>query len=355
MNSKALALLARVRKEYGERAISVASEMATAGRLTSGSLALDVVLGGGWPTNSWHEIIGKESHGKTTIVYKTVAANQALNPDFTVLWVAAEDYNGDRATELGVDNDRVILSRIQAMEEAYDVIVSAVADRAVDLWVLDSYPALLSAEEENKGMDEAVVAMGARLTGKLFRKLGSALNRVPDDGDRPITGIFVNQWRDAIGAYSPRGIPKTTPGGNAKNYAFNVRLEVTRDEFIDEPRPGKGKVRVGQVIKVKTIKNKSAPPQRVGSIDFYFADAPYLGFRRGEYDLVKEYLTYGIYFDIIERRGAYFLYGDRKWQGKDALLASLREELDFQQELRHRILFEAARPDSERLRDESAS
>lgn len=350
MDEKALALVAKIRKEHGQRAISIASEIPTSGRIPSGSLALDVVLGGGWPTNQWSEIIGKESHGKTTVVLKTVAANQAINPDFMTLWIAAEDYNNKRAKEVGVDNDRVIVSGVQAMETAYEIIIEAVSTRSVDLIVLDSYPALIAAEEAEKDMDGSVVAMGARLTGKFFRKIGSVMNKTTDENSRAITGLFINQYRDAIGTYSPRGTPKTTPGGNAKNYAFCVRLEVTRDEFLDEPRPGKGKARVGQVIKVKTIKNKSAPPQRVGSIDFYFADAPYLGFSQGDYDLPKEYLTYAIYYDIVRRGGGTYYYGDRKWHGKEALLESLREELDLQAELREKVLREAGRPDSERLR-----
>ena len=35
-------------------------------RITSGSLALDAMLGGGFPANQWNEIIGDESSGKTT-------------------------------------------------------------------------------------------------------------------------------------------------------------------------------------------------------------------------------------------------------------------------------------------------
>ena len=50
-------------------------------RVTSGSLGLDLALGGGWPLNSPNEIIGQPSSGKTTTAIKTIAANQALDTE----------------------------------------------------------------------------------------------------------------------------------------------------------------------------------------------------------------------------------------------------------------------------------
>lgn len=349
MNAEALAFAAKINKAHGDGTIAVASAMVNYGRITSGSLSLDVALGGGWPTGQWHEVLGKESNGKTVVVLKTVAANQQADPDFATLWIASEHYDEDQAQSLGVDNDRVHVVHTNDMEFAYEVIIEGCASRAFDAVVLDSYPALIAKAEEEKTMDDVQVAPGARVTGKFFRKLGPAMRRSLDTPDRPVTGFFINQYRDKIGGFSPAGIPQTSPGGNGKNYFFYTRVEVRRDEFIDEPRKGKGKTRVGQVIKVKTLKNKSAPPQQIATIDFYFRDAPFLGFFRGDYDLAKEYVTYAIIYDIIERRGAYYFYGERKWQGQDKLLDSVREEIGLQEELREKILIESKRPDRERI------
>lgn len=352
LSSDALALVAKVNKELGGGGnITVASSMTTTGRITSGSMAIDVILGGGWPINQCIEVIGRESNGKTTIVYKTIAANQESDPEFTTLWIAAEHYDSEWAAALGVDNDRVIVFPTQAMEIAYDKVLEFAESRTVDCIVIDSYPAMIPLEEAEKDMGDAVVAVGARLTGKFFRKLGSAMTRSIDGDDRPVTVFFINQFRDQIGGFSPRGVPQTTPGGKAKNYAFYIRVEVSRDDYIDEARSGKGKARVGQHIKVKTIKNKSAPPQQVATIDFYFDHAPVLGFRQGDYDLPKEYMTYAILYDIIKRGGAYYTFDERKWMGKEAVLASIREELDLQADIRARVLAQAAKPSSERIQD----
>lgn len=331
LNADVLALAAKINKSLGEDAIVVASDMHIPKTFTSGSLSLDIALGGGWPGNQWVEVIGRESNGKTFIVLKTIAANQQRDPNFTTLWVAAEHYDKDQATALGVDNDRVVVVSTQDMAVAYDAMLQFADARAADCIVLDSYPALIPPEEEQKGMEDVQVALGARITGKFFRKAGSAGRRsMTDEDDRPFLGIIINQYRDKIGGFSPMGTPQTTPGGNAKNYAFYTRVEVKRDEYIDEKVPGKDlKVKVGQRVKVKTLKNKAAPPGQVASIDLYFRDAPILGFYRGEYDTVKEVLTLGLVYDLIERRGAYFLYGENKWQGRDNMLQAFREQPDL--------------------------
>lgn len=349
INKAARALVNQINKKIGAEAIVLGSDLKVAKRFPSGSPALDVALGGGWPGNQWSEIIGRESHGKTAVVLKTIAENQRRDPEFSTLWVAAEHYDEGQATALGVDNERVIVAPTQEMELAYETILQFAESRTVDCIVLDSYPALIPDEEAAKKMDESTMALGARLTGKFFRKAGAATKRsLTDENDRPLLGLIINQWRDQIGAFSPQGTPKTTPGGNAKNYAFYVRVEVARAEWIDEVRTGKGKTRVGQVIKLKTIKNKSAAPQQTATVHFYFRNAPYLGFSRGDYDTAQEILVLAQLFDVVHRRGTAgaITYGNHKWRGKEAMYAAIREDLDLQDQLVADITEAAKRPDA---------
>lgn len=344
LNADTRALVAAIDKRYGPGSLIVASEMRQYPPLTTGCVGLDIITGGGLPANQWSEVIGYESSGKTSMVHKMVAANQSLNPDFNVLWVAAEKYDRPYAAKLGVDTGRVLVAPTNAMEEAYQVMVEFSQSQAVDLIVLDSYPALVPDEEAGKEMDEFAVGLGARLTGKFFRKVGksAAMRERPKSEDKPVTGVIINQWREKIGGFSPQGTPKTTPGGVGKNFAYYLRLEVSRAEFIDEPRPGKGKVRVGQVIKFKTTKNKQAAPQKSCQVDFFFENAQTLGFTAGEFDVSKELLTWGVYYDLINRRGRYFDFGDRTWDSKDAIVQSLRGELDLQDQVRDQLLAAAS-------------
>jgi recombination protein RecA len=343
INPEARALVAKINKAQGEGTVVLASDMKIAKRFTTGSLGLDIALGGnaesaGWAANQWHEIVGMESHGKTAAIYKTIAANQSADPDFTTFWAAAEHYDHDQAAALGVNNDQVIVMSSQHMEDVYQKMIEWADSRACDCIVLDSYPALTANEEDDKEMSESSMTLGARRTGQFFRKVGPATKRSLINDDKPILGIIINQYRDLVGGYSPQGTPKTTPGGKGKNFAYITRVEVRRDEWIKEDRPGQGAVIVGQVIKFKTIKNKSAASQQVASVDFYFRDAPTLGFKRGDYDLMKEVITLAILYGVIKRRGAYYDFKGRTWQGKDIVIRDLRAEPELYQELREAVL-----------------
>ena len=49
-------------------------------------------------------------------------------------------------------------------------------------------------------------------------------------------------------------------------------------------------------------------------------------------------MAIGYLYKIIKRAGAYYRYAGRQWQGADALLASLREEIDLKEELEREVL-----------------
>lgn len=339
------AFAARLNKMLGDDVIVSAEDLVIPRRYTSGSLSLDVILGGGFPANQWTEVIGLESSGKTATLLKMLAANQRLDPNFTTIWIAAEHFDSEQADALGVDASRVDIARTQSMEVATQIMVEAAASQDYDCIICDSYPALLPSEEAEKGMDEYTTATGARLLNKFIRKAGPASQRKADGSDRPFFGIIINQWRDQIGGFSRFGVPKTTPGGKGKNYFFYTRVEVARVEYLTEKRPGlKDPFTVGQVIRYKTIKNKAAAPQQTASVDFYFRAAPYLGFQRGDYDTAKEYVNTAMLLGVIERHGAYYRFNGDQWQGEAKLLAAVREDLDLRANIQTAVLELASDP-----------
>jgi recombination protein RecA len=323
----------------GADTVVLGSDMAVKRRFTTGSLSLDVALGGGWPADQWAEVYGRESAGKTAMVLKTIAANQAIDPKYSTFWVAAERYDEQQATALGVDNSRVIVApAAQEAELAFDLLLHTVESKAATAIVLDSYPALLPDEENAKAMGESTVALGARLFNKFCRKAGRASHRDVRGGDPPFHGIIINQQRDKIG-WSPGDEPlQTTPGGNGKNYFFIARVDVKRKAYIKESRPGLGSVPVGQTIEFSTVKNKSAPPKQKAEVDFYFRGAPFLGFRRGDYDLGSEYVDIGWSLGLIDGSPQQPVYRGQKFKGKKGMKDLVREDVDFKLQLRTDVL-----------------
>jgi recombination protein RecA len=330
MNDEAKKVIALLNKKFGDNVVVLASDIRSdlIPRITSGSTTLDYVLGGGFPGNQWNELIGEPSHGKTALALKTIAANQRLNPEHTTVWVAAEQWVPEYAAMCGVDTSRVIVIETSIMEEAYQAVIQFAESKSVDAIVIDSLPALSPAPEMEKDMSEMTVGRGALLTNKFFRVVGTAMKRSLVEDERPVLGLIINQYRMKIGVM--HGDPRTTPGGEGKNYAFFTRCEVRRDEWI-EIGSGTNKIRVGQRIKVRTLKNKTAPPQRVAYFDFYFAEggdcAP------GEFDFAKEVASLAVVKGIIDRKGGWYYHGERKWQGIEPVIASIREEINLKEEL----------------------
>ena len=329
-----LKVLNAINKKMGADTVVLGSNIIdVADRFTTGSVAVDVSLGGGWPANQWHEIIGEASNGKTALALKTIAANQKRDPEFTTVWVAAEEWVPGYAELCGVDTSRVYVVSTNIMERAYEAVIEFTESKAVDCIVFDSLPALVPSSEDEKQMEESTVGRTALLTNKFFRKVGKASKRSLTEAERPFIGLVINQWRSKIGVMY--GDPRTTPGGLGKDYAFFTRMEVRRDEWI-EAGTGHEKRRIGQSIKVRIIKNKSAPPSQTATVDFYFAsggDIP-----AGEFDFAKEIVAMGIINKVIVRAGAYYRYAGRQWQGSDAMLDSIREEIDLKEALERDVL-----------------
>lgn len=307
------AVMAKINKKSGAGTVILGSEIAQPLRetITSGSLNVDVALGGGWATNHWVEIVGHESSGKTLMVLKMIAANQKLDPNWTVIWFATEDFVDSYAQMMGCDLSRIVVENENTMEAVFEHTIEFLKTKAIDCIVIDSLPGLVPAREEDATMEDFQPGLAAFLTGKFFRKSNPSMKRSMTVEERPVTGFVINQWREKIGGY---GDPRTTPGGKAKNFFFFQRVDVKRDEFIKNT---KGEP-IGQVIQVRNIKNKYSRPGRLGSIDAYIADGN--GFRAGDFDLTKDMVSAAIAYDVITRpRKGYYAFAGTEWYGRPKL------------------------------------
>jgi recombination protein RecA len=335
INPEAKKLMAQINKKLGKEAVVIGGDIRSdlMQRFTTGSTTYDYILGGGFPANQWNELIGDPSHGKTALALKTIAANQIKDPEFTTVWVAAEQWVPEYAEMCGVDTNRVIVIETNIMEDAYDAVLAFAESKSVDAIVIDSLPALVPGAEDEKTMEEMTVGRGALLTNKFFRKAGAAMKRSLLESERPILGIIINQWRQKIGVM--HGDPRTTPGGVGKDYAYFTRTEIRRKDWI-KVGSGDNEQRVGQQIIMKTVKNKTAPPYQVASVDFYFkANSIY---SPGDFDTAKEIVALAIIQQVVERKGGWIYHKERKWQGAEAFANSVREEVELFEELRNEIL-----------------
>lgn len=220
--------------------------------ISTGSLVLDSILGGGLAKGRVIEIFGQESSGKTSIAL-TAVGNVQKN-DGTAMFIDLEHALDPRyASKLGVDIPNLAISQPDNAEQALDLLTWVTDSGAADIIVVDSLAALVPKVEIEGDMDDQTIGVVARLLSKVLRKLVGMAHRTGT------TVILINQLRDHIGGFSPFGTPQITTGGKATKFYASQRLEVKRTEQVKE-----GKELIGNKIRLTVVKNKIAPPFQKG-------------------------------------------------------------------------------------------
>ena len=185
----------------------------------SGTLSLDLALGGGYPKGRIIEIYGPESSGKTTLALHAVAELQKQGG--TAAFIDAEHaLDPQYAARLGVNTNDLLVSQPDNGEQALEIVETLVRSNAVDIIVLDSVAALVPQAEIDGDMGDSLPGLQARLMSQALRKLTGIINK------SKATVIFINQIRMKIGVMF--GNPETTTGGNALKFYASQRLDIRR-------------------------------------------------------------------------------------------------------------------------------
>lgn len=284
--------------------------------LSTGSLILDHALGvGGIPRGRIVEIFGPESSGKTTLALHIIA--EAQKNDGIAAFIDAEHaLDPVYAQKIGVDLNNLLISQPDTGEQALEIAELLVRSGAVDVVVIDSVAALVPKDEIEGNMGDSFMGLQARLMSQALRKLTGAISK-----SKSIV-IFINQIREKIGVYY--GNPETTTGGRALKFYASIRIDIRKREVIK-----KGDQLLGNVVKVKVVKNKVAPPFKEGELEIIYGEG---------ISKEGEILSLGVKYNIIEKSGSWFSYGDIKFgQGKDAARAFLKENPDIRDEILTKI------------------
>ena len=104
-------LLKSIRKEFGEQSMFLLgdTDKLDIKVRSSGSLLLDLALGGGYPHGRIIELRGSEKSGKTTLANLAIAEAQRNEPELECAIIDLENtYNPEWARTLGVDTDKLL-------------------------------------------------------------------------------------------------------------------------------------------------------------------------------------------------------------------------------------------------------
>ena len=315
---KALAqVLADIEKQFGKGAIMKLGEREKReiDTSSSGSIAVDVALGGGYPKGRIIEIFGPESSGKTTFALHAIAEVQREGGRAAFI-DAEHSLDPIYASNLGVNIAELLLSQPDTGEQALEICDALVKSEAVNIIVIDSVAALVPQAEIDGEMGDSHVGLQARLMSQALRKLSGSINKTNT------IVIFINQLREKVGVMF--GNPETTPGGKALKYYSSIRLDIRRGEQIKQ-----GTDVVGNKTVVKVVKNKIAPPFKIANVEIMYGEGIS---KEGELvDLAAE-------AGIVEKSGAWYSYkGEKIGQGKENVKTLLKENKKLCQEIENKV------------------
>ena len=315
---KALGLaMDQITKQFGDGSIMRLGEAKKVDveLLPSGSLSLDIALGGGYPKGRIIEIYGPESSGKTTLTLHAIAEMQKQGG--TAAFIDAEHaLDPAYAKKLGVDPDNLLVSQPDNGEQALEICETLVRSNAVDLIVVDSVAALVPQAEIDGDMGDSHMGLQARLMSQALRKLTGIINK------SKATVIFINQIRMKIGVMF--GNPETTTGGNALKFYASVRADIRRIGQIKE-----GDNVIGNRTRVKIVKNKIAPPFRVAEFDIMYNEG---------ISKTGDVLDLAVQYGVVGKAGAWFDYNNAKiGQGREQTKKYLKEHPDTLAEIDDKV------------------
>jgi recombination protein RecA len=285
--------------------------------IPTGSVGLNLALGvGGYPRGRVIEIYGPESSGKTTLAIHAMAEVQKQGGIAAII-DAEHAFDRFYAEKLGVDTNNLLIAQPDSGEQALDIADELIRSAAVDLVVIDSVAALTPKAEIEGDMGDNRVGLHARLMSQALRKLTATINKTQT------TCIFINQLRDKIGVMF--GSPETTTGGNALKFYASVRLDIRKAQAIKE-----GDEILGNLVRVKVIKNKVAPPFKKAEFDLMFNEG---------ISHAGELLDLGVEKGIVTKSGSWFSYdGNKLAQGRDGAKKVLMDNPELAAEIEEKLM-----------------
>lgn len=228
----------------------------------------------GFGTGKIIEMFGAKSSGKSELAQLTMATFLERFPTGIAFY-----FDQERAVDAAKLRSRPVFTSRRCLycwsptaEELFQKIekvllkVAGEKDPIPSIIVIDSVAALITEDEASDTDYKAQIAKIARILSLMFRRLNPIL---------PKTNcllMFVNQTRANFGGGGgwsgavAEGSDEETPGGKALKFYADYRLEVKAfgKYWVSETQKKKdaGRPPDGQLVRVRTVKNKIAPPFR---------------------------------------------------------------------------------------------
>lgn len=310
-------LVSTLQKKFGKEIVAGNTSQEVT-FISSGSMGLDLALGGGYPLGRIVELRGYESSGKTTLALTACASIQKQTGKAIVYVDRENAIDMDYVEALGVDisPQKFILTQAGTAEECLEIIRESAKSDAVGGIVMDSVAAMFPRCYLEAEVGDAKMGVLARLMSAWLPGIVGDLKR------NNIIALFINQYREKIGVMY--GSPKTTPGGKSLGFYASQILDIAKSGVIGD----KGEESAIHV-KVRVEKNKVAPPLRKAEFDIRFGEGV---------DRASEVLDLAVEYGVVDKKGSFFRYnGDLIGQGSERARAFLADNLELMQEIETKV------------------
>lgn len=310
-------LVSTLQKKFGKEIVAGNTSQEVT-FISSGSMSLDLALGGGYPLGRIVELRGYESSGKTTLALTACASIQKQTGKAIVYVDRENAIDMDYVEALGVDisPQKFILTQAGTAEECLEIIRESAKSDAVGGIVMDSVAAMFPRCYLEAEVGDAKMGVLARLMSAWLPGIVGDLKR------NNIIALFINQYREKIGVMY--GSPKTTPGGKSLGFYASQILDIAKSGVVGD----KGEESAIHV-KVRVEKNKVAPPLRKAEFDIRFGEGV---------DRASEVLNLAVEYGVVDKKGSFFRYnGDLIGQGSERARAFLADNLELMQEIEAKV------------------
>ncbi len=311
-------VLSRLSKKTRERIVT-AREVSTK-RLPLASIGLTDALAGGVGTGRITTIYGNKSAGKTSMLLQSIGTYQKQG--LTCAWVDAENcFDPVWAERLGVDVDNLLVSKAKTIPDWITDGCELIGE-GIDVFVTDSITALLPSTFFEKNDEFKDGMEGAKQIGQASKEIGVAMNKFNYLNEKTAI-ILISQTRKQFTTYGASDKPT---GGQSVMFSSStvIRLwssaaeaqQITHDVSVGNKIYN---VPLGRPVGWTVEYNKLASPNQIGTYDFY-----HKGTRLGV-DTIGEVVDMAEKAGIVKKGGAWYSYGENKFQGKARLVAWLKD------------------------------
>lgn len=235
---------------------------------SSGSVMLNLPLGGGWASGRVVNVVGDRSAGKTLIAIEACANFAQLYGASRIRYVEAENaFDEEYAAVIGMPDDVPLARDIRTVDDFYNDLEAFLKEMAPAgepcFYVLDSLDSLSDSAEMEREFGTATYGQDkAKKLSELFRR------KIADIEHAKCTLMVISQVRDNIGVTF--GEKHKRSGGKALDFYCSQVMWLAEIQKLKRTIRGAERT-VGTRVLAKMKKNKVGIPFREAEISIFFS------------------------------------------------------------------------------------